>query len=486
VIKETALLTPVAATLGAILIPILPERWMDTANRVVAVIVLGSGTLAVTAAVTGSGTDVGGQPGVGVDRLGAVFLGVGALVGFLSAILSPWYLHRGTAGFFGNGPRWYYFAFYLFWAALLAIPLAGNLGIAWVLVGLSTGVTCLLVAYSGRRRALEAGWKYLILTTLGLVVALFGIMIIYSLEEHSEASISTLDWSTLATSTPTVATPALTAALIFTTVGFAAKVGWAPVHHWLPDAHSEAPATVSALLSAALLPAVVLVVWRIDLALPTGVSNSMQLLVSGFGLLSLAVAVPFLWAPLPIKRVLAYSSLEHMGIIALGIGFANPIAVAGVLLHVCGHAVAKSLGFFATLPLFEADPSAAHRPVRDLTRISPPVATALGLSLGALSGLPPSPLFVSELLILMGGVAAGQTVVVVIAAVLLALAFVGMTRQTLDALLAPTRHRSAETTPSRAWWTLSLGLGLLLLALLVGAALVFSSPGWSTFSAGLS
>ena len=127
-----------------------------------------------------------------------------------------------------------------------------------------------------------------------------------------------------------------------------------------------------------------------------------------FGLTSIIVAIPFLWRSLPWKRLLAYSSLEHMGIIALGIGFGTPLAIAGVVLHVAGHALAKSLGFYATLPLLRIDPKAStHAPVAVLND-SPSTAAAMGVSLIALSGLPPSPLFLSELLILLGGVAAGD------------------------------------------------------------------------------
>ena len=125
-------------------------------------------------------------------------------------------------------------------------------------------------------------------------------------------------------------TPSLVAYLLLL-AGMAAKIGWAPVHNWLPDAHSEAPPPVSALLSAALLPAVLLVAWRSEQALaPVIGARTAETVLVAFGLASLAVAIPFLWRSLPWKRLLAYSSLEHMGVIALGIGFASPLALAGV------------------------------------------------------------------------------------------------------------------------------------------------------------
>ena len=224
--------------------------------------------------------------------------------------------------------------------------------------------------------------------------------------------------------------------------GLASKIGWAPVHNWLPDAHSEAPPPVSALLSAALLPTVMLVAWRTVSALGPAVDGAGTAVFLGFGLGSLIVAVPFLWRPLPLKRLLAYSSLEHMGVIALGIGFASPLATAGVIVHVAGHALAKSLGFYAAIPLVHANPRLAVRAPRSLAATSPAGAVAVGMSLASLSGLPPSPLFFSEVLILLGGVAAGQVVIVAVAAVLLALGFLGLAHALIESIAGNAARRS--------------------------------------------
>lgn len=474
-----ALAVPGAAGLAAVVIPLCRPDARAVVNRVAAITVA---TLAAAAIAQTVLLFARGGPTGNLDLVGSVFLAVSAGVGLVSAWLSPTYLRHGTGEFFGDGPGWYYFAFYLFWAMLLSIPQAQNLGVAWVLVGVSTGVTCLLVAYSGSARALEAGWKYLILTTLGLVVALLGILILYGSTAHADESLDALDWSAISVAGRSM-TPANTAVvLVLITVGFAAKIGWAPVHHWLPDAHSEAPAPVSAMLSAALLPTVVLVVWRLDMAMRPGDEASARWLLLAFGLVSLAVAVPFLWTPLPIKRVLAYSSLEHMGLIAVGLGFANPIATAGVLLHVAGHALAKCLGFQATMPLFARQPAAARLPLRAAAQLSPGGATALGISLGALSGLPPAPLFVSELMIMVGGVAAGQIVVVVVVALLLALSFIGLTRQTLDGLFAHTRHKPADPAAGAGWWVLPVLFSVLMLGLVALAWCVYAQFDWIRFA----
>ena len=236
-------------------------------------------------------------------------------------------------------------------------------------------------------------------------------------------------------------------------VGLAAKIGWAPVHNWLPDAHSEAPPPISAMLSAALLPTVLLVAWRTELALePALGAGTVQALLVGFGLLSLAVAVPFLWRPQPFKRLLAYSSLEHMGVLALGIGFATPLAIAGVVVHVAGHGIAKALGFYAAIPLLREDPASADAPPSGVARRSPSTAFSIGVSLVTLAGLPPLPLFVSELMILLGGIDAGLLGASTAAALLLALGFLGIAHALLEGLArraTPKRRPALARRPTR-------------------------------------
>jgi hydrogenase-4 component F len=336
--------------------------------------------------------------------------------------------------------RTFYALIFGFWAILAAVPLVGNLGGAWLLVEATTAASALLVGFGGKPRALEAAWKYLILTSLGLGVALLGIVVLAAGSPHG--GLDALSWRALE---HVHGGDALIAYLLLL-AGLASKIGWAPVHNWLPDAHSEAPAPVSALLSAALLPTVMLVAWRSSQALAPviGASTAQSVLV-GFGLLSLAVAVPFLWQPMPWKRLLAYSSLEHMGVIALGIGFGTPLALAGVAVHVVGHALAKALGFYAATPLLGHEPRAAGHAVRGIGRTEGPLASVLGVSLGALAGLPPSPLFASEVLIVAGGFAAGRPWTAAAAAVLLALGFLGLAHALLETVAgkAPARDRAA-------------------------------------------
>ena len=469
---ELGAVSPLLALAGAALIPLLKGPLSDSLNRFFAVAVA---TTALATAVAGAAGEQSQGPWIHLDPLGSVFLGVNGLIGGVSAFISPVYLARGQRGFFGSGSRWYYLGLYLFWAALLAVPLVGNLGLAWLLIEMTTGASALLVAYSGKRRALEAGWKYLLLTTLGLTVALLGIIFLYAAVAPNGDGLSALDWSSLRAAAPRLPHQTTVISLVLIIGGLAAKIGWAPVHHWLPDAHSEAPAPVSAMLSAALLPSVMLIAWRVQVAVgsASGAATSRNLFIA-FGLSSLAVSVPFLWRPMAIKRLLAYSSLEHVGILALGIGFDQPLALAGVVLHVWGHALAKSLGFYATMPIFRIQPTADRRPAVGVARLSPDAGGALALSVLSLSGLPPSPLFFSELFILLGGVAAHQYVVVALASVMLALGFIGLASQLIEGLLGRPRQVAGSGHGRSRIRGLSFAAGAGLLAL---SALAYLLPG---------
>lgn len=384
-----------------------------------------------------------------VDAATGLFVAVIGAVGLVSVAVSPAYLASATTSVVREQrrERTYYGVLLAFWAVLAAVPLAGNLGAAWLAVEATTATSALLVGFSGRPRALEAGWKYLILTSLGLGVALLGIVIVAA--GVPGGGLDDLSWQSL----PSYSAGGDTAlvAYLLLLAGLAAKVGWAPVHNWLPDAHSEAPPPVSALLSAALLPAVLLVAWRSEQGLATVVGeHTARSALLAFGLVSLAVAIPFLWRQLAWKRLLAYSSLEHMGVIALGLGFATPLALAGVVVHVTGHAIAKALGFYAAGPLLAHEPRAATRQVSGVARSEPRLGASVGISLGALAGLPPSPLFASEVLIVAGGFQAGRPWPAAAAAVLLTLGFLGLAHALLETTVGKAPRRPRAPAPQSA------------------------------------
>jgi hydrogenase-4 component F len=408
-----------------------------------------------------------------VDAAGGLLVAVVAVVGLASVLVSPAYLATSPSSLVParRQPQTYYLLLFSFWAILLAIPLVGNLGAAWLLVEATTAISALLVGFSGKPRALEAAWKYLILTSLGLGVALLGIVILAA--GVPGADLAGLAWHSLHQYNAAQGT-ALVAYLLLL-AGLAAKIGWAPVHNWLPDAHSEAPPPVSALLSAGLLPAVLLIAWRTEHALaPVVGPHTAESVLLAFGLTSLAVAVPFLWRPYAWKRLLAYSSLEHMGVLALGVGFATPLALAGVVIHVSGHAIAKALGFYAATPLLEHEPRAARHAVTGIARTQPRLGAALGLSLATLAGLPPTPLFVSEVLIIAGGFEADRPWIAAASILLLALGFVGLAHTLLETTVGKSRRHRPSTHGLRGLTALTAAAAVLLTAL---AALAVWLPG---------
>jgi hydrogenase-4 component F len=484
-IPALVVVVPVIALTGALLA--LLTRTPGQADRVAQATALLTAVAALVLA--GAALARGDRPALHgqwylVDGASGVLLAVIAVVGLCSTLVSPAYLRT-------NGRSWttaarsrslYYAALFVFWAALLAVPVVGNLGLAWLIVEATTAASALLVAFTGRPRALEAGWKYLVLTTLGLSVALLGIIVLAVGQAHAgRHSLHALDFHVLRMTAHALPPKATLTAFVLLLAGLATKIGWAPVHNWLPDAHSEAPAPISALLSAALLPSVLLIAWRVKLSLVPSIGDATTRAVFiGFGLASMVVAIPFLWQSLPWKRLLAYSSLEHMGVIALGIGFGTPLAIAGVVIHVVGHALAKALGFYAALPLLRLDPDAGVRPAAGVADESPSTAVAMGVSLAALAGVPPSPLFLSELLIVLGGIAAGDLAVSAIAVIALALGFLGLLHALIDGVLGEHAghrrrriHRDQRLTVAL---TVVLGTGLVTLLaagpVLVGSGLV--------------
>jgi hydrogenase-4 component F len=462
-----------APTLTAILVALVP-RGLVTRVALASAFVSGAlaAALAAVALLDPDGSTVGTW--IVVDPAGGLLVGVVGLVGLASVLVSPAYLQTVRSSLVPDErrERIYFLLLYCFWAILLAVPLAGNLGAAWLLVEATTAASALLVGFSGKARALEAGWKYLILTSLGLGVALLGIVLLAA--GVPGGGLGALSWHALTTYSAGES-GALVAYLLLLS-GLAAKIGFAPVHNWLPDAHAEAPSPVSALLSAALLPAVLLVVWRCEQALaPVVGARTAQSVLIAFGLVSLLVAVPFLWRPLAWKRLLAYSSLEHMGVIGLGIGFATPLALAGVVIHVVGHAIAKALGFYAATPLLTHEPRAGGHAVTGIGRTRPALGATMGISLGALSGLPPSPLFVSEVLIVAGGFEAGRSWAAAASAVLLSLGFLGLAHALLELTVGKARRRDAGELPGLRGLVVLAAVSLVLLLALAAAG--FWLPG---------
>lgn len=299
----------------------------------------------------------------------------------------------------------------LFHFTMLLVPLANNLVVVWIAIELTTVGSAILIVYEGRKSSWEATWKYLIITSTGIVLALLGTIFLASHE--TDAPIlklannpnQLLDWTFLMNNSSLLDPKSVWFAFLFALVGYGTKAGLAPLHTWLPDGHGEAPAPISALLSGVLLKASFYVILRFYILTNAVLSDthpdwtSYSLLIAG--LVSLFVATPFILKENFFKRVLAYHSLEHMGIIAFGFGIGGPIAIAGSLLHMLNHAITKALMFLAYGNI-SRNYDKTDIPIAGALRTMPWSGGLLTLGGLALVGTPPFNIFMSELIILWG------------------------------------------------------------------------------------
>jgi hydrogenase-4 component F len=363
-----------------------------------------------------------------VDSLGAVFLLATWLLYAMAGVFSVGYLgvERDEPGF-PSFARRYYALLNLFGCSMLLVPLAADFGTLWVAVELTTIISALLVAIDRTDAALEAAWKYVLIASSGLGIALLSIIVLYATGTHVLGDAYVPRFADFLAHANNLSADAVRLAFVLSLVGFGTKVGFVPMHTWLPDAHSEAPAPVSALLSGSLLSAAFYAILRFfQVAVAAGERSFAEHALIVFGVISLVAASFFVLRQGNYKRLLAYSSIEHMGIIALGIGFGAPLAVAGALLHVITHASAKGLAFFGTGSLLRGYDTKEVDGVTDAGRAMPwtgPMFLAAAL---ALSGLPLSGVFRSEFEIVCGGFARPQYVGVTILLVFVNLAFFGI------------------------------------------------------------
>lgn len=338
------------------------------------------------------------------DGLTSWFLISLTFVFFVTLLYSVNYLRHVPAGRFSS-PRWFYCLMFLFVFAMLAAYLAENLGLLWIMMEATTLASALLVGFYNTEGAIEAGWKYLVVCTVGIAFALFGTIALYLAAVRAGIpSQAALDWTALMNAGPELGRviPALVKlAFLFVAVGYGTKVGFVPMHSWLPDAHAEAPSPISAMLSAALLNCAMYALLRYDAisvhALGPGFSHTMLLI---FGALSLLGAALLMIVQTDLKRLLAYSSVEHMGMVATGIGIGVPLATYGALLHSFNHSAAKSLLFFAAGNVRENFGTLRLDRIFGMARSLRWTSIFLVVGVLAVIGVPPFSLFVSEFAIL--------------------------------------------------------------------------------------
>jgi len=319
----------------------------------------------------------------------------------------------------------FYFNYNLLAFALLAVPSLAEPNLVWVCVELITLFSVLLVGFDKTSTALEAAWKFAVLTIMGAPIALFGFFVLFWAYRSTTGG-AWETWEGLRQAAGTMNPGLLRFSFLLVFVGFGAKTGLAPMHTWLPDAHSQAPTPICAVLSGVKTTVPLYVIIRflsIVIASPEARMGSWMVVL---GLISVGIAAFLLIQVRDYKRMFAYSTVEHMGIILIATGLATQASDFGAVSQMLNHAITKSLCFYVAGIILLMLGTREISSVRGLLRISPFAGTALLLCSLAIAGAPPFPIFLSELSILSAGVRAGQHAVVALLAIFIVIAFIGI------------------------------------------------------------
>ena len=339
-----------------------------------------------------------------VDDLNVFLIVLNTFVGFTTSAFSASYIaHELETGRLTRAYLRFYHAMYqmLMFAMNLAL-LANNIGVMWVAIELATLTTVLMVGIYRTHEALEAAWKYFILGSVGIALALFGTILVYMAARPVVGQgVDAMAWTVLIAHARSFDPALLNLAFVFLLLGYGTKVGLAPLHAWLPDAHAEGPTPISAVLSGLLLNVALYAVLRFKILLTAnGAALAPGLLMIALGLGSLVFAALMLYRRRDIKRMFAYSSIEHMGIITFAFGMGGPLASFAGLLHMAMHSLTKSAIFFAVGHIAQVKGTQKIAEIRGLTESHPLLGWALVIGVIAIAGMPPFGIFMSEFLII--------------------------------------------------------------------------------------
>ncbi|HEY5411530.1 MAG TPA: hydrogenase 4 subunit F [Caulobacteraceae bacterium] len=338
-----------------------------------------------------------------VDDLNIVFLVLNTFVGFTTSLFSASYIrHELETGRLTPVYLRFYHAMYQLMLFGMSLALAAqNVGVMWVAVELATLTTVVMVGIYRTREAIEAAWKYFILGSVGIALALFGTILVYlAAQPVIGEGLNAMSWIQLVAHASKFDPALLNLAFVFLLLGYGTKVGLAPLHAWLPDAHAEGPTPISAVLSGLLLNVALYAVLRFKVVMAANVhAIAPGPLLITMGLLSLIFAAIMLYRRRDIKRLFAYSSIEHMGIIAFAFGMGGPLANFAGLLHMTMHSLTKSAIFFAVGHIAQAKNTQKLAQMGGLTVTHPALGWGLVLGVVAILGVPPMGVFMSEFLV---------------------------------------------------------------------------------------
>ena len=363
-----------------------------------------------------------------IDSLSVFFLVTIAVVSFAASLYSVGYIRTEVeeGGISARKGCSYFQLFNLFTFTMVIVPLLNNMGLVWIAIEMTTLVSAFLVGFHNTKESIEAAWKYIIICTVGITFALLGILLFYYTSSN-DAHVKTLEWVNMLSKSGVFNPKIVRVALIFIFVGYGTKAGLAPMHNWLPDAHSQALSPVSGLLSGVLLKVSLYAILRFVILanLSAGYAFSAKLFIL-FGLVSLAVAGSFILVQKNLKRLLAYSSVENMGLISLGLGFGPFGGIVAGLLQAFNHAVTKALMFFSAGSAAQAYRSNNMNTMQGMVKTMPFAGTAMFLGLFALVGMPPFSIFISKLWILVSVFQGRYYSIAAFVLIFIALAFTGL------------------------------------------------------------
>ncbi|OBF05464.1 hydrogenase [Mycobacterium sp. ACS4054] len=423
-----AILTPIGAAVA-----VLIAGWRRTTATLIvlaAVTVLGCGAALAVRVGTGARLALSGL--LRLDALSVTMLIVIGIVATLATWASIGYvdaeLARGHTD--TRGARVYGALTAGFLAAMVVAVCANNIGVVWIAIEATTVITAFLVGHRRTRRALEATWKYVVICSVGIAVAFLGTVLLYYAAEHTGAPASAaLNLDVLAAHAGALDPGIARLAGGLLLIGYGAKAGLFPFHTWLADAHSQAPAPVSALMSGVLLSVALSVLIRLKPII--GAATGPAFMRSGLlviGLATLVVAALMLTVTPDLKRMLAYSSMENMGLIAIAAAVGTSLAITALLLHVLAHGIGKTVLFLASGPLQAAHDSTAIADIAAVLRRSRLIGVSIAVGVIVLLGLPPFAMFASELAIVRSLADARLTWVLAAGMLLVAIAFAALAR----------------------------------------------------------
>ncbi|MFM2481442.1 hydrogenase 4 subunit F [Celerinatantimonas sp. YJH-8] len=464
------LATPLVAAILAFLVRFMGtgKSRVATLIHIIGMVVLAIASWQIIARMSSQGELLAAHQWLHLDSLAALFLAILAIVGVLTGVHSIGYMRHELAHGEISDSRVcnYYGFFHLFLFTMLLVITTNNLILMWAAIEATTLSSAFLVGIYGKRSSLEAAWKYIIICTVGVAFGLYGTILVYSnaasvMSDPSQA----IFWTEVMHHTNLLDGTLMHLAFIFILIGFGTKTGLFPMHAWLPDAHSEAASPTSALLSAVLLNCALLVIIRYSTLISGAIGPQFpHLLLMIFGLLSVGVAAFLILVQRDMKRLLAYSSMENMGLIAFALGLGGPIGVFAAMLHTLNHSLAKTLLFCGSGNVLLKFGSRDMTVVKGILRVTPFTGALLAGGALALGGVPPFNVFLSEMMTVTAGIHSGHWILILILLAFLTVVLAGLVRMIVLSVLGKAPENVAR---GELGWLTTVPMAVLLVMMVI-------------------